>query len=92
MHGSYSTIRQVPDHQEVYLASTGFTSVVFDLTERVLDAQDDLEALERHLADILGEDDHADQRVKRSQDVTVTQPDKLPYVTRYNGSFWLALI
>ncbi|KAI9833811.1 MAG: multicopy suppressor of ts gsp1 [Phylliscum demangeonii] len=30
-----SALRQVPDSQEVYLARTGFSSVVFDLTERV---------------------------------------------------------
>nr|POE98288.1 putative ran guanine nucleotide release factor [Quercus suber] len=30
-----SDIRQVPDHQEVWLDSLGFTSVVFDILERV---------------------------------------------------------
>jgi len=30
-----STIRQVPDHQEVYLDKDGFTSIIFDITERV---------------------------------------------------------
>ncbi len=32
---SLSTIRQVPDHQEVYLDKDGFTSIIFDITERV---------------------------------------------------------
>ncbi|PBP18743.1 ran-interacting Mog1 protein [Diplocarpon rosae] len=31
-----STIRQVPDHQEVYLDKDGFTSIIFDITERLM--------------------------------------------------------
>ncbi len=32
---SDSTIRQVPDSQEVYLDKDGFTSIIFDITDRV---------------------------------------------------------
>lgn len=53
----YSQIRQVPDHQEVYLDRSGFSSVVFDILERVHNAQnDDVEALKFHLQDIVESD------------------------------------
>ncbi|KAF2170572.1 hypothetical protein M409DRAFT_19390 [Zasmidium cellare ATCC 36951] len=47
-----STIRQVPDTQEVHLSSTGDTSIVFDLLERV-DKPTDEEAVKFHFEDIL---------------------------------------
>ncbi|KAL2057800.1 hypothetical protein ABVK25_002184 [Lepraria finkii] len=52
-----STIRQVPDNQEVYLEANGFTSLIIDLTERVTQFSTDKEALEYHLADIIAEDE-----------------------------------
>lgn len=48
-----STIRQVPDHQEVYLAANGFASIIFDITERVTEPQTDQEALGYHFNDIV---------------------------------------
>ncbi|KAK4131496.1 hypothetical protein BT67DRAFT_451743 [Trichocladium antarcticum] len=55
-----STIRKVPDNQEVYLDKDGFTSIIFDITERV-DApgtglERDGRALTIHLEDLVGED------------------------------------
>ncbi|KAK3060593.1 hypothetical protein LTS18_008203 [Coniosporium uncinatum] len=49
-----STIRQVPDNQEVYLDTNGFTSVMFDILERVAepDAATDEAALKFHFEDI----------------------------------------
>ena len=44
-------LRQVPDNQEVYLDTEGFTSVVFDLLERV--EKPDEEALKYHLSDVV---------------------------------------
>lgn len=53
-----STIRQVPDNQEAYLSTTGLTSLLFDLAERVHpDPDTDAEALRFHLADIVAEGD-----------------------------------
>lgn len=47
----------MPDHQEVYLDRSGFSSVVFDILERVHNAQnDDVEALKFHLQDIVESD------------------------------------
>ncbi|KAK4242842.1 hypothetical protein C8A03DRAFT_39793 [Achaetomium macrosporum] len=56
-----SMIRKVPDNQEVYLDKDGFTSIIFDITERVDAPGDDpLErdgrALTIHLEDLVGED------------------------------------
>jgi len=53
----HSTIRQVPDNQEVYLDTDGFTSLTFDITERVSHLSNDREALEYHLADIIADED-----------------------------------
>jgi Ran-interacting Mog1 protein len=55
-----STIRQVPDHQEVYLDKDGFTSIIFDITERVglpgTGPAVDGAALTTHLEDIVASD------------------------------------
>ena len=50
---SHSSIRQVPDHQEVYLDSSGFTSIIFDIAERVENVATDEEALKFHFDDIV---------------------------------------
>lgn len=50
-----SDIRQVPDNQEVYLDTQGFTSITFDLLERVT-AATDVDALRQHLDDIVESD------------------------------------
>ncbi|KAK4496935.1 hypothetical protein PRZ48_011384 [Zasmidium cellare] len=47
-----STIRQIPSNQEVHLSSSGYTSIVFDILERV-DKPSDEEAVKFHLEDIL---------------------------------------
>ena len=44
----------MPDNQEVYLDKDGFTSVVFDILERV--GKPDIEALKFHLHDIVEDD------------------------------------
>ena len=54
---SHSTIRQVPDNQEVYLDTDGFASLTFDINERVSHLPTDREALEYHVADIIAEED-----------------------------------
>jgi len=57
-----SRIRQVPDNQEVYIDQSGFTSIIFDITERVgsraaNSLEDDGRALTAHLEDLVGPDD-----------------------------------
>ncbi|KAK3622877.1 hypothetical protein LTR56_021910 [Elasticomyces elasticus] len=51
-----SDLRQVPDHQEVYLDKDGYTSIVVDILERV-EKENDQEALKYHLKDLVQEDE-----------------------------------
>jgi len=73
-----STIRQVPDHQEVYLDKDGFTSIIFDITERVgppgSDATIDGAAMTTHLQDIVD----SDTDTVKVWSITDTKFSKLP--------------
>jgi hypothetical protein len=75
-----STIRQVPDHQEVYLDKDGFTSIIFDITERVgLSGSGpavDGAALTTHLEDIVD----SDTDTVKVWNTSNTQFSKLPFV------------
>ncbi|KAI1501531.1 hypothetical protein F5X99DRAFT_382215 [Biscogniauxia marginata] len=55
-----STLRQVPDNQEVWIDKDGFTSIIFDITERVggpgSSPEIDGRSLTVHLEDLVGED------------------------------------
>jgi hypothetical protein len=73
-----STIRQIPDSQEVYLDKDGFTSIIFDITERVgppgsTDATDGA-ALTIHLDEIVD----SDTDTLKVWSTTRTQFSKLP--------------
>jgi len=76
-----SYIRQVPDHQEVFLDKDGFTSIIFDITERVgppgsgpaLDGA----ALTTHLEDIID----SEQDSVKVWNTSETQFSKLPSET-----------
>jgi len=75
-----SNIRQVPDNQEVYLDKDGFTSIMFDITERLDDAGTDDEALKAHFQDII---ESSDGVKVWSSDVTklINLPDGVPSYT-----------
>lgn len=64
----------MPDNQEVYLDTSGFTSIVFDILERV--DKPDEQALNFHLQD-LAEEDADDCQVWTTGAVHFS---KLPYV------------
>ncbi|TPX18136.1 uncharacterized protein E0L32_002645 [Thyridium curvatum] len=55
-----SKLRQVPDNQEVYIDKDGFTSIIFEICERVgpsgSSAEIDGRALTTHLEDLVGSD------------------------------------
>lgn len=55
-----STLRQVPDAQEVFIDKDGFTSIIFDITERVggpgSSPEIDGKALTTHLEELVGTD------------------------------------
>jgi len=76
-----STIRQVPDHQEVYLDKDGFTSIIFDITERVglpgSGPAVDGAALTTHLEDIVA----SDIDIVQVWNTSNTQFSKLPYAS-----------
>ncbi|KAL8694013.1 MAG: hypothetical protein Q9218_001251 [Villophora microphyllina] len=56
-YGDVSNIREVPDHQEIYLDASGFSSIVIEIAERVTDPSADNEALKFHFEDIVDEQD-----------------------------------
>ena len=55
-----SKLRQVPDNQEVYIDEDGYTSIIFEITERVGEPgsspEIDGKALTTHLEEIVGSD------------------------------------
>lgn len=55
-----SKLRQVPDNQEVYIDKDGFTSIIFDITERVTTDEAGLkgdgQAMTTHLEELVGTD------------------------------------
>ena len=56
----HSKLRQVPDNQEVWIDQDGFTSIIFDITERVGSSgsgpEVDGRAMTTHLEDMVGTD------------------------------------
>ncbi|OAA81914.1 Mog1/PsbP/DUF1795, alpha/beta/alpha sandwich [Akanthomyces lecanii RCEF 1005] len=57
---SFSKLRQVPDNQEVWIDEDGFTSIIFDMTERVGGSgrgpEIDGRAITTHLEELVGSD------------------------------------
>lgn len=55
-----SKLREVPDNQEVWIDKDGFTSIIFDITERVGEPgsspEIDGRAITEHLEDLVGTD------------------------------------
>ncbi|KAL8915569.1 MAG: hypothetical protein Q9171_000134 [Xanthocarpia ochracea] len=56
-YGDVSNIREVPDHQEIYLDASGFSSIIIEIAERVSQPPTDQEALKFHFHDIVDEHD-----------------------------------
>ncbi|KAI4146734.1 MAG: hypothetical protein L6R39_003345 [Caloplaca ligustica] len=56
-YADVSNIREVPDHQEIYLDASGFSSIVIEIAERVTEPAADEEALKFHFEDIVDEHD-----------------------------------
>ncbi|KAF1808466.1 Mog1p/PsbP-like protein [Eremomyces bilateralis CBS 781.70] len=73
-----SSIREVPDSQEVYLDKDGFASVIFDILEHIgpSEAKDDLEALDFHFRGIT--DDTGDETMVHKVSSTEPKLDKMP--------------
>ncbi|KAI4113652.1 MAG: hypothetical protein LQ338_008141 [Usnochroma carphineum] len=56
-YADVSNIREVPDHQEIYLDASGFSSIIIEVAERVSQPATDEEALKFHFQDIVDEHD-----------------------------------
>lgn len=82
-------MRKVPDNQEVWIDKDGFTSIIFDITERV-DApgshksslEEDGQAMTMHLEDLVG----SDADTVKVWNTTETQFSHLPYVVTLRSS------
>lgn len=78
-----SKLRQVPDNQEVFIDKDGFTSIIFDITERVGGAgsSDEIDgrALTIHLEELVG----TDADTVKVWNSTETQFSKLEYVCTF---------
>lgn len=74
-----SKLRQVPDQQEVFIDKDGFTSIIFDITERVggPGSSDEIDgrALTIHLEELVG----TDADTVKVWNSTETQFSKLEY-------------
>ncbi|KAF2130006.1 Mog1p/PsbP-like protein [Dothidotthia symphoricarpi CBS 119687] len=65
--GDASQIRQIPDHQEVYLDNDGYSSIVVEILEYVRKPSDG-EALQHHFADLVdGTGDHTNILVQSDE-------------------------
>lgn len=76
-----SRLRQVPDHQEVYIDKDGFTSIIVEITERVgpdgpTSLEEDGRALTTHLEELVGDD----VDTVKVWNTTETRFSKLEYV------------
>lgn len=73
-----SKLRQVPDNQEVYIDKDGFSSIIFEICERVgpsgSSAEIDGTALSTHLEELVGDD----KDTVRVWNTTDTEFTKLP--------------
>ncbi|KAI9752683.1 MAG: hypothetical protein M4579_005521 [Chaenotheca gracillima] len=78
-----SKIRQIPDHQEVYLDNDGLTSIIFEINERVdasvVGSTSDEDAVRYHLDDVIeAEDDGKREEGIRIVSLKAETGEKLP--------------
>lgn len=75
-----SRLRQVPDNQEVYIDKDGFTSIIFEICERVggpgSSAEIDGTALTTHLEELVGEDEIPTVKVWNSTDTEFSKLER----------------
>ena len=68
-----SDLRQVPDHQEVFLSSTNLTSITFEINQYV-EKQNDTAAVHFHFEDVIADSDRVAQKLDEPTKVTMTNP------------------
>lgn len=82
-----SDIRQVPDHQEIYLSRTGLTNIIVEINERIdkdhdENIHDDISAVKYHIRDICSDDDTFDESNFNPQPTAL---GKIPATSAYHG-------
>ncbi|KAF2738328.1 Mog1p/PsbP-like protein [Polyplosphaeria fusca] len=80
--GDASQIRQIPDHQEVFLDADGFTSIVFEILEWV-DKPSDEQALQYHFQDLIEDTGDSTNVLDQSEAVMLHVADKPVYTLNY---------
>ncbi|ORY15830.1 hypothetical protein BCR34DRAFT_558141 [Clohesyomyces aquaticus] len=80
--GDASNIRQIPDHQEVYLDGNGYSSIVFDILERI-EKQSDEEALQYHFADLIDGTGDSTDMLNQGKTVMSKMPTLPVYMLNY---------
>ncbi|XPS91459.1 hypothetical protein M3J09_000877 [Ascochyta lentis] len=76
-----SQIREVPDHQEVYLDTNGYSSIVVEILEYQEKGSDE-EALQYHFADLIDEEDSTNI-LEQGRAVMTKMNDKPVYTLRF---------
>ncbi|KAL8909314.1 MAG: hypothetical protein Q9207_000324 [Kuettlingeria erythrocarpa] len=74
-YADVSNIREVPDHQEIYLDASGFNSIIVEIAERVSEPSTDEEALKFHFHDIVDEHDTSSIYHTGAANLANLQPD-----------------
>ncbi|KAL8997073.1 MAG: hypothetical protein Q9169_003563 [Polycauliona sp. 2 TL-2023] len=82
-YADVSNIREVPDHQEIYLDASGYSSVIIEIAERVSHPPSDQEALKFHFEDIVDELDTS--KIWRTD---VAPLPHLPVVQSVDPTLW----
>ena len=68
-----SDLRQVPDHQEVFLSPTNLTSITFEINQYV-EKQNDTAAMHFHFEDVIADSDRVAQKLDEPTKVTMSKP------------------
>ncbi len=68
-----SDLRQVPDHQEVFLSPKTLTSVTFEINQYV-EKQNDNVAVRFHFEDVISDSDRVAQKLDEPSKVTMSNP------------------
>ena len=81
-----SDLRQVPDHQEIFLSPTALTSVIFEINEYT-DKGSDSAAVHFHFEDVIEDEDRVAQELAKPTEVKMASKSmgKFPAYMLYGG-------
>ncbi|KAL1602798.1 hypothetical protein SLS60_006219 [Paraconiothyrium brasiliense] len=81
-YGDASQIREVPDHQELYLDEHGYSGVIFEILEYV-EKSTDAEALQYHFADLVDGSGDETNMLEQSHASMARMPGKAVYTLSF---------